>query len=233
MPEMDGFEVCRRLKDDPRSANIPIIFLSGLSASDDKLKAFEAGGVDYLVKPCSTTGLFVRLRTHLSLQNTQNRLTTEVRKRTMELEEKNHELRETNIVLKRLLHEIEEEKLKIGEVMRLNIERLILPDLDRMSQAPAEQSNQLRDTIRTNLLDITRPLAGENTGVYSALTPTELRVLNLIRQGQASKEIAAMLNIASQTVATHRKSIRKKLNISGKKINLVSFLNRSDRNHLI
>ncbi|MCI5222321.1 MAG: DNA-binding response regulator [Candidatus Electrothrix sp. AR4] len=52
-------------------------------------------------------------------------------------------------------------------------------------------------------------------------------MLNLIRQGKRSKEIAEMLNIALQTVETHRKNIRKKLNISGKKINLVSYLNQS------
>ena len=168
------------------------------------------------------------MRTHLTIQSAKNHLTAEVRQQTRELKKKNRELYETNIALKRLLHEIEKEKKKIGQVIRLNIERLILPDLGRMAEAPIEKRRQLRETIQRTLLDLSQPLSAGNTDIYSVLTPTELRVLNLIGQGRSSKNIAELLNVSSQTVATHRKNIRKKLNISGKKINLVSFINRLD-----
>ncbi|MDU9047471.1 MAG: DNA-binding response regulator [Candidatus Electrothrix sp. Rat3] len=226
MPAMDGYEVCRHLKADPRSAKVPIIFLSGLPSAQNKLKAFEAGGVDYIVKPCSTVELLARLHTHLALQRTQNSLAAEVQKQTVELEEKNKELQETNLVLKRLLREIEEEKKEVSRIMQTNIERLILPDLARMVEAPEQQRYQLRDTIQTNLRDLSSSVTGKDVDAYFLLTPTELRVLNCIRQGRSSKEIAQSLNISPQTVATHRKKIRKKLNISGKKINLNSFVNR-------
>lgn len=227
MPKMDGYEVCRRLKADPKSAEIPVIFLSGLISAEEKVKAFEVGGVDYIVKPCSMIELLARLHTHLTLQRIQNSLAAEVRKQTVELEEKNHELHETNIVLKRLLFEIKEEKQKTGQVIHMNIERLILPDLARMAKAPVQQRYQLRDTIQANLLDLVSPVTGEHIDRYFLFTPTELRVVNLIRQGRSSKEIAEALNISPQTVATHRKKIRKKLNISGKKINLTSFITGS------
>ncbi|MCI5138250.1 MAG: DNA-binding response regulator, partial [Candidatus Electrothrix sp. AR1] len=217
MPGMDGYEVCRHLKADPRSTEVPVIFLSGLISAEEKVKAFEAGGVDYIVKPCSTIELLARLHTHLTQQRTQNSLAAEVQKQTVELEEKNKELQETNLVLKRLLHEIEEEKMEVSRIMRINIERLVLPDLARMAEAPEQQRYQLRDTIQTNLLDLASSATGEHVDAYSLLTPTELRVLNFIRQGRSSKEIAQALNISPQTVATHRKKIRKKLNISGKK----------------
>jgi DNA-binding response OmpR family regulator/DNA-binding CsgD family transcriptional regulator len=232
MPKMDGHEVCRRLKADPRSAEVPIIFLSGLVSAEEKVKAFEAGGVDYLVKPCSTVELLARLHTHLALQRARNALATEVRNQTVELEEKNRELHETNIVLKRLLLEIEKEKQLIGRVIRMNIERLILPDLADlagMAEAPERQRHQLHDTIQTNLMDLSVSITGEDIAAYSLFTPTELRVLNFIRQGRSSKEIAQSLNISPQTVATHRKKIRKKLKISGKKINLTSFLTGSEQ----
>ncbi|RWX51704.1 regulatory protein, luxR family [Candidatus Electrothrix marina] len=224
MPEIDGYEVCRRLKADPRSAQVPIIFLSGLISAQEKVKAFDAGGIDYIVKPCSTVELLARLHTHLTIQRTRNSLAEEVRNQTVELEKKNKDLQETNLVLKRLLHEIEEEKKEVSQIMQINIERFILPDLDRIAEAPIQQRYQLRDTIRTNLKDISSPVTGKNIDAYSLLTPTELRVLNLIRQGRSSKEIAQALNIAPQTVATHRKKIRKKLNISGKKVNLTAFI---------
>ena len=228
MPGWDGYEVCRRLKTDPTSQNIPVIFLSSHDAPEEKVKAFEAGGIDYLVKPYSRIELLIRLRTHLALQHIQNTLSSKVKKRTEELEVKNEKLHETNIVLKRLLHEIEEEKMKVNRIMQINIERLVLPDLARMAEAPVQQRYQLMDTIQTNLLALSSPVAGNNIDVYSLLTPTELRVVNFIRQGHSSKEIAGALNLSPQTVATHRKNIRRKLNISGKKINLTSFITRSE-----
>lgn len=67
MPEMDGFEVCRRLKADPRTHDIPVIFISALSEIDDKLAAFNVGGVDYITKPFQTAEVRVRVNTHLTL----------------------------------------------------------------------------------------------------------------------------------------------------------------------
>ncbi|CAK8724590.1 Regulatory protein, luxR family [Candidatus Electrothrix laxa] len=229
MPEINGCEVCQQLKGEPATANIPIIFLSSHNMAEEKVKAFEAGGVDYLVKPYSKQELIVRLRTHLTLQRTQNILTAEIKKNTLELREKNCELQETNLVLKRLIHEIKEEKLEINRIIQTNIKRLILPDLAQMAEASAlQQRYQLRDAIQTNLIALSGPITGEHIDAYSLLTPTELRVLNFIGQGRSSKEIAGVLNVSPQTVATHRKKIRKKLNITGKKINLTSFITRSE-----
>jgi DNA-binding response OmpR family regulator len=226
MPELDGYEVCRRLKAAPGSAKIPVIFLSGLVSAEEKVKAFEAGGIDYIVKPCSTIELIVRLRTHLTLQRIQNSLAAEVRKRTRELKQRNQELLETNMALKRLLHGLEEEKQELTQVVFKNVNQLILPDLNRMVEAPIQQRRQLRDTIHTNLQDLPVPVTGEHIEAYWLLTPTELRILNCIRQGSSSKEIAKMLNVSSHTVATHRKNIRKKMNICGKKINLTTFISQ-------
>jgi len=61
MPEMDGFEVCEHLKSDPKLAPIPVIFLSALSDTNDKVKAFRCGGVDYITKPISIPILRARM----------------------------------------------------------------------------------------------------------------------------------------------------------------------------
>ncbi|MCW7752901.1 response regulator [Desulfobotulus sp. H1] len=68
MPEMDGFEVCRHLKQHPLSHNIPVIFISALNETEDKLKAFAAGGVDYVSKPFQPEEIHARVKTHLRLQ---------------------------------------------------------------------------------------------------------------------------------------------------------------------
>ncbi|MCW5212261.1 response regulator [Desulfobulbus sp. TB] len=228
MPGMNGCEICRQLKSDPATAAIPVIFFTSHNAPTEKVTAFEAGAVDYLVKPYSRLELLVRLRTHLALQQRQNSLTAEVKKRTVELEEKNRELQETNLVLKRLLHEFEEEKQAVGRIVQANIEQLILPSLTRITEVSSQQRRQLRDTLVSNLKNISLPVTGKGVEVYSLLTPTELRLLSCIRQGQTSKEIAESLHISLQTVATHRKNIRKKLNISGKKINLAAFIAQAE-----
>jgi len=67
MPEMSGYEVCEVLKKDTSTSNIPIIFLSGLEEVESKIKAFEMGGVDYIVKPFNTLEVKARVKTHLKL----------------------------------------------------------------------------------------------------------------------------------------------------------------------
>ena len=74
MPEMDGFEVCRRLKADENLRAIPIIFLSALSDTSDKVAAFRAGGIDYVTKPFQVEELRARVETHLKLRRLQRRL---------------------------------------------------------------------------------------------------------------------------------------------------------------
>ncbi|GAB6042485.1 hybrid sensor histidine kinase/response regulator [Endothiovibrio diazotrophicus] len=67
MPGMDGIELCRRLKADPRTREIPVIFLSALGDTADKVRGFEAGGVDYITKPFAAAEVLARVHTHLTL----------------------------------------------------------------------------------------------------------------------------------------------------------------------
>jgi len=69
MPEMDGYETCRQLKADPTTKDIPLIFISALGGSIDKVKAFKAGGVDYVNKPFNKDELLARITTHLALRH--------------------------------------------------------------------------------------------------------------------------------------------------------------------
>jgi len=67
MPGIDGYETCRRLKADPVTAEIPVIYMTARSQVEDKLRAFELGGVDYITKPFEVPELIARVRTHLQL----------------------------------------------------------------------------------------------------------------------------------------------------------------------
>lgn len=74
MPDMDGFEVCQQLKQDPSTASIPIIFLSALDSTADKVKAFEVGGVDYITKPFQFAEVMARIQTQLTICNLNQQL---------------------------------------------------------------------------------------------------------------------------------------------------------------
>ena len=100
MPEMDGYEVCRRLKDDERTAEIPVIFVTARAEDHDETRGFEVGGVDYITKPVSPAILKARVATHLLLKDTMNR-----HRETAE------ELGRLNSVVKRINHEIEFERV--------------------------------------------------------------------------------------------------------------------------
>ena len=84
MPDMDGYTVCQRLKSQPQTADIPVLFISALDTQIDKLKAFSAGGLDYICKPFSTEEVMARVQTHIKLR--QSLLTVQKQKRELEQE---------------------------------------------------------------------------------------------------------------------------------------------------
>ena len=96
MPGIDGFEVCRRLKNDPATANIPVIFLSALSDTKDKVQGLQLGAVDYVSKPFQPDEVIARVNTHLTI----HRLKREVEKKKDALE---NELKVVSDVQRRLL----------------------------------------------------------------------------------------------------------------------------------
>jgi PAS domain S-box-containing protein len=92
MPEIDGFEVCRLLKQDERTRDIPILFISALQDMQNIIRGFDAGGVDFISKPIQEEEVLARVRTHLTLRNMQLLLQELVAKRTAELFATNKEL---------------------------------------------------------------------------------------------------------------------------------------------
>ncbi len=74
MPEIDGFETCMRLKQNPKTQNIPVIFMTALSETVEKVKAFELGAVDYVTKPFQQEEVLARIKTHLVLRKLQQEL---------------------------------------------------------------------------------------------------------------------------------------------------------------
>lgn len=100
MPEMDGYEVCQRLKSDPKTQDIPVIFISALEDQWDKVKAFKSGGSDYITKPFQIEEVLARVKHHLTIQQLQYRLKVQ----NAELQALNAQLLRSNIELEQFAH---------------------------------------------------------------------------------------------------------------------------------
>jgi putative two-component system response regulator len=87
MPVMDGYEVCRRLKNDYQTQRIPVIFVTGMGETEDEARGFELGAVDYIIKPFNPAVVKARVRTHIQLYDQKRHLLELVQQRTRELED--------------------------------------------------------------------------------------------------------------------------------------------------
>ncbi|MBF0331021.1 MAG: response regulator [Candidatus Omnitrophica bacterium] len=96
MPDIDGYEVCRRLKADPAVKNIPVIFLSAFGDIKDKQKGFEVGGVDYVTKPFIPDEVLFRVQAHIKL----NRMRVQLQQQTVELMSSKGQLERSIVELK-------------------------------------------------------------------------------------------------------------------------------------
>ncbi len=236
MPGLDGIEVCKILKSKPITKDIPVIFISVHKDTSEKLKAFMAGGVDYITKPFQKEEVLARVNVHLELKMAKERLKkyseeleVRIKERTKELLETNKKLEEMNIALKVLLEKKEEDKDKYVNNLVFNVKHVIEPYLDKLKQTPLTPAqHSFIHLIEKNLDEIINPFQKTLTQRYG-LTPTELQVLELIRSGKMTKEVAEILNLSKRTVDTHRHNIRKKLGILNKNISLLTYLSSIEK----
>ncbi|KAF3889796.1 response regulator [Tolypothrix campylonemoides VB511288_2] len=99
MPGIDGFETCRRLKANPDTQNIPIVFMTALSDSTDKVKGLEIGAVDYITKPFQQEEVIARLKLHLKISHLTRTLEQRVQERTGQLTKSLQQLQQTQLQL--------------------------------------------------------------------------------------------------------------------------------------
>ncbi len=119
MPEMDGFTVCQRLKSNLATRDIPVIFMTALSDTLDKVKAFELGAADYVTKPFETRELLARIETHLKLGRFQKEMQSNSIKMIEELQkldEQNHRLKKQNERLLVITESLQKAKLAAEQV---------------------------------------------------------------------------------------------------------------------
>jgi hypothetical protein len=149
----------------------------------------------------------------------------ELREREKELALINQELQEVNTALRVLLRKREEDRSEMEERVARNIKERILPHLKKLkTKGTHETQEDLIELLETNLKDFASGFQRRLTDICLGITPMELRVADLVRQGRTTKEIADLLNSSTRAVEFHRINLRKKLNLKEKKANLRSFL---------
>ena len=124
-----------------------------------------------------------------------------------------------------LLDKRTEDHHRAEEVIRMNLKDLIDPYLERLESSGLNGSQiQLLNVIRDNLEEVVGSAMPELSSKYYMLSPNEIQVVNLIRKGRSTKEISRLLNLSVRTIEAYRNSIRKKLNLKNKKVNLRTYL---------
>ncbi len=196
MPDMDGFEVCRRLKSRAKTTDIPVIFMTGLTKIEDKVLAFDVGAVDYVTKPIRKRELVARIVNHLRIRDLtqqlqeenlvrqqaeqalleyQERLHEIVDQRTAELKEANQRLRSLTL---RLADVEEKERQHLARELHDRVGQdlgLLDVHLNIVKQAlPAEASPQLASRLN----DALRLLSDVATHVYGVMAELRSPVLN-------------------------------------------------------
>jgi len=148
-----------------------------------------------------------------------------LRKREKELQAQSHHLEEVNTALRVLLKQRDDDKKELGKAVSQNVQELVYPYLERILKGRlSAQQKTLAQILATNLNNIVSPFTEKLTSSLVHLTPVEIRVASLVKEGKTNKEIAEILLVSKNTVLFHRHNIRTKLGLKNKKVNLRSHL---------
>lgn len=155
MPEMSGYEMCARLKATSQLAGIPVIFLSALDETEDKVKAFAVGGVDFVSKPFQFEEIHARVETHLKLNALQSALKSQNLHLEEAVAERTRELAESNAQL-RLLDRSKSDFLNlISHEFRTPLNGLLgISELVLEEMSPTAENNQLKEAYNHSRLRI-------------------------------------------------------------------------------
>ena len=169
MPEMDGYEVCRRIKQDKATRDIPVIFVTSLSEAVDETRGFDLGGVDYITKPFSIAVVKSRVQTHLELAEAHK-----------ELERQNEILKE-NIRLREQMEQVSRHDLKNPLQILLASAQLLSSDLPLKKEDIREMATSQVEACHTmlNMINRSMDLYKLENGSYG-LSPEAVDLLSLL-----------------------------------------------------
>jgi len=145
--------------------------------------------------------------------------------KSKELEIKKNSLEEVNTALRVLVERRDEDKKELEERVLMNVKELVVPLLEKVREGrlDSKQSTYF-DVLESNLNDIISPFSRTLSSKHLGLTPTELQIANMIKDGRKTKDMARLMNLSPRTIESHRESIRTKIGIKNRRANLRSHL---------
>ncbi len=170
MPGIDGFETCRRLKAQPQTADIPIIFMTALTETIDKVTGFKLGAVDYITKPIQPDEVLARVNTHLTLRDLRYQL-------QQQNEQLHQEIQERQVVedkLRLLLHSVSHDLRNPVTGMSIVLNTLIQQDPITLSQAVAQRMQQSCERQLHLINSLVESEAAERWGITLQTRPYPL-----------------------------------------------------------
>jgi len=148
-----------------------------------------------------------------------------LKKSESELKINSLNLKEANTALKVLLRRRDEDKVEFEERILFNVKELIEPYFDKIKGTKLNSSQKaLLEILESNMMDIISPFARRMSSKFLSLTPKEIQIANLVKQGKTTKDISAIMGVSNRTIDTHRKNLRIKIGIGKKKANLRTHL---------
>lgn len=228
MPNMDGFEACRRLKGNRDLAHIPVIFMTGLSDTESIVKGFAAGGVDYITKPVKGDELIARMKAHLA----NARLTLSARVALDSAGQFLFSAAADGSLLwatPQAYHLLEEAGLDskwLNENLPAQLRQLLAPHFNKekgLLIKAAEKPLEIRyisqtgnDEYLLQLIDLERPSDVDLLRSALPITEREAEVLLWIAHGKTNREIGTILSMSPRTANKHLEQIFRKLNVENR-----------------
>lgn len=142
------------------------------------------------------------------------------------LEELNSEIRRKDDSIREVLLQVEKIKRSAAEELSESVDRILLPMIDMLKQGASDHQTRLINLMESYLESFSERRAPDPLARQTNLTPRELQICQMIREGLSTGEVASLLGVSTHTVATQRKLIRKKLSLRGGDVNLASYLQR-------
>jgi len=196
MPDMDGYQVCRRLKEDAKTGDIPVIVISALERVDDKIEAFSAGAVDYIPKPFVVSEMLARVKTHLALRAAQK-----------QLEEKSEIIEQLNESLEQRV--IRRTQALQDEIAQHKQTEALLQEQRAQSRLLAARLTEVEEIERRQLARELHDLAGQNlTALSVTLKIAQTQISNSLHNQELSEQLTARLDDASDLIKETTKRIR-------------------------
>ena len=187
--------------------------------------ASKKGIVGVIVYIVDVSGRIQREKELLDQLRGRREAVAALKKREQELLKKSKRLQELNAALNVMLEKRDEDRVQMEEKVLLNTRQLIEPLLKNLEGSGLDKhQSEYVDVLRTFLSEIISPFSQTLSTRFLNLTPSEIRVANLIKEGRTTKEVAKLLNASPRAIAFHRQNLRKKLGLTDRRANLATYL---------